>query len=275
MRRRKDLFTYANHKFTYKWKATKLFSESAKVQHWIPETLLYTPHNLRKMIRKHRILYIKPGNGTGGHSIVRISRKSGVFHIKGRKKSARLTHITLSSEDSLVRWLNSWVSTQRIRTGNFMIQQGLDLELIPGHVMDTRLLIQKNERGEWEVTGKGLRVSAKNSPTTNLVHRDGKALRFKPFMIRRFGPEKAEQITRECDEMAMKLMEVIEAQYGSMVEFGLDIGIDVNGNVWLIEANPKPGHSIFLATNEVGLFRKSLQRPIQYAAYLAKTRDSL
>ncbi|MBP1988708.1 YheC/YheD family endospore coat-associated protein [Paenibacillus eucommiae] len=272
MRRRKDLFTYANHKFTYKWKATRLFSKSEKVKQWIPETLLYTPQNLRDMIRKHPILYIKPGNGTGGHSVVKLSRKSGTFHIKGRKKSARLTHIVLPSEDSAVRWLNSWVSTQRIRTGNFMIQQGLNLELIPGRVLDARLIIQKNERGGWEVTGKGMRVSAKNSPTTNLVHGDGKALRFEPFMIQRFGPEKAKQISRECDQMAMKLMEVIEERYGSMVEFGLDVGVDVKGNVWLIEANPKPSHTIFLGTKEMGLYRKSIQRPIQYAAYLAKTK---
>nr|WP_208414473.1 YheC/YheD family protein [Paenibacillus castaneae] len=74
-------------------------------------------------------------------------------------------------------------------------------------------------------------------------------------MIRRFGPEKAKQISRECDQMAMKLMEVIEERYGSMMEFGMDVGVDVKGNVWLIEANPKPSHSIFLGTKEMGMRR--------------------
>ncbi|WP_248923983.1 YheC/YheD family protein [Paenibacillus hamazuiensis] len=269
MRRRKDLFPYANNKFTYKWKAMLLFSESEQVKKWIPETGVYSSSRLSEMLEKYPIVYVKPGNGTGGHSIAKIKKAVGGYVLQGRKRSGKKIMETLKSEASVLRRIRRWVRAEQIRSGNFMVQQGLDLELLPGRMIDTRLIVQKNGKGAWVVTGKALRVGAKNSPTTNLIYGDGKALRFDSFMKERFGAEKAEQISRECDELALRLMEVIEGKFGSMIEFGLDIGIDTKGNVWFIEANPKPSHEAFIKSGELAAYRKSIRRPIQYAMFLA------
>jgi hypothetical protein len=271
MRRRKDLFVYANHKFTYKWKAMKLFSESDEVKKWIPETLIYSPSNLNEMLKKHAIVYVKPGNGTGGRSVVKIKRLADKYVMQGRRRSGHIVRLSLNSSDSVINCLNRWVRAEQIRSGKFIVQQGLDLELLPGRVMDARILIQKDGDGKWKITGKALKVGGKHSPTTNLIYRDGQVLRFRDFIPRRFGVQKAEQIDKECDQLALRLMEVIERKFGLMIEFGLDVGIDTKGKVWLIEANPKPGHSAFMKTKEYDIYRKSLRRPIQYALSVIRT----
>ncbi|KIL40888.1 glutathione synthase [Gordoniibacillus kamchatkensis] len=270
MRRRKDLFTYANHKFTYKWKAMKLFAGSDQVRRWIPETRIFSSPGLEQMLAKYPIVYVKPGNGTGGHSVAKIRSVNGKYLIRGRKRSGAVVKHELHSEKAVARWAGKWVQTEQIRSGKFMVQQGLDLELISGRLVDARLLIQKDGYGNWKVTGKVLRVGGRNSPTTNLIYGDGKALNFQTFMKERFGAQRAAEIERECESLALQLMNVVEQRFGSMIEFGLDVGIDVNGNVWLIEANPKPSHEAFLKAKQFAAYRTSIRRPIQYAMFLAR-----
>ncbi|MFC5651938.1 YheC/YheD family protein [Paenibacillus solisilvae] len=43
--------------------------------------------------------------------------------------------------------------------------------------------------------------------------------------------------------------------------------MDVNGRVWLIEANPKPGRTLFIKTGERKVYRTSVRRPLQYAMF--------
>lgn len=267
--RSKNYFPYANHKFTQKWKATQLFANSEATSKWVPKTKIYTPDTLLQMVRQYPIVYVKPGNGTGGFSVVKIARSGGGFKLTGRRgKGLTLAHA--GSERELVRWFERWVVNQRIRKGNFLVQQGLDLELIPGRVVDNRLFIQKNGEGKWGVTGIGMRVGGKNSPTSNLIWKGGKALHFDEFMKKRFGEEKAKHIRKESEALAHGIVQTIEANFGSMFEFGLDVGVDKKGDVWLIEVNPKPCRSVFQKMGDRKTYLQTVQRPIEYAMYLAR-----
>lgn len=267
LRRKKNLFLYANHTYTNKSNATKLFLKEQSLLPWMPDTCDYSPSQLRSMLAKYKLLYIKPGNGTGGRSILQLRKTSDGYHLLGRDLSLVRRKAHLSTDAALVTWLNRWVKRQQIRSGNFMIQQGLQLSLVPGRVADTRLLIQKDESGTWEVTGLGVRVGPKDSSTSNL-HGGGKAVPFHQFFRDRFGEQKTEAILTECHELAHAVVDVIEKHFGSMMEFGLDIGVDVDGKVWLIEVNPKPGRDIFKEMGQPALFRKSIQRPLQYAMHV-------
>lgn len=150
-----------------------------------------------------------------------------------------------------------------------MIQQGLDLSIIPDRHADARLLIQKNECGNWAVSGIAMRVGGPGSPTTNLIWKGGAGLHFEEEMCKFFGAERAAAIREECDRMALEVVLTIEQHFGSMLEFGLDVGIDVDGRVWLIEANPKPTQSLFLCAGEREIYNLAVRRPIEYAMFLA------
>ncbi|WP_139491851.1 YheC/YheD family endospore coat-associated protein [Brevibacillus dissolubilis] len=268
--RNSTLFRYVNQKYTNKWNATRRFMQNEAMRRWIPETVIYSTENLRQMLKKHELIYVKPGNGTGGRSILKISHQKntkGGYTVLGRSRTLVKKRLTFQTLQGLTRWLNRWVKAEKIRDGHFMIQQGLNLELIPGRVADTRLLIQKNELGEWRITGLGVRVGGKNSPTSNL-HGGGKAVSFANFLSERFNQEQIQEIQRECHQLAHTVVNVIEEEFGTMMEFGLDIGIDIKGRVWLIEVNPKPGRDIFKKMGNMGLYKKSVQRPLQFAMYL-------
>ncbi|MBC8079812.1 MAG: YheC/YheD family protein [Gorillibacterium sp.] len=269
--RTSSLFLYANNRFTNKWNITQMFLLEDRLKQWMPETVEYSKEQLRLMLKRHPLLYVKPGNGTGGSSIVRIESTRDGYAVLGRSRKLTKSSVRFKTISELAHWLDQWTVQERIREGNFMIQQGLDLELVQGRVTDTRLLIQKNEAGAWNVTGMGMRVGAPNSSTSNL-HGGGSAVSFMEIAAKQFGQEKAESIRRECEQLAFEVVQVIEERFGSMMEFGLDIGIDVEGRVWLIEVNPKPGRDIFKGMGNQELYRKSVERPIQYAMYVAANK---
>jgi hypothetical protein len=272
--RKQRLLSYANSTYTNKWNATQLFKKDIRVSRWIPETVEYTPENLRLMLKKYPLLIIKPGNGTGGKSIIKITRTNSGYQILGSDKNLRRKNVECKSFSSLITWVNKWTVDEKIRNGNFMIQQCLDLELVPGRVADTRLLIQKNERGQWDVTGLGIRVGRKNSPISNL-HGGGIAASCEDVLSRKFNSARKQEILQECHELANQVVNVIEERFGQMMEFGLDIGIDVHGKVWLIEVNPKPGRDIFKQMGQKELYQLAVRRPIQYALYLAHRKKRI
>lgn len=270
--RHSGLFDFANSPFSKKWRVTQLLAVDSRVGRWIPETFIYSPEKMRKMLLTHPIVYVKPGNGTGGKGILKVAAKGSGYVLQGRDKSYVRKTASLRQVEDVGKWVKRWVKEQRIQGGNFLVQQGLDLELVPHRVTDVRLLIQKDGKGEWRVTGCGVRVGESGSSTSNL-HGGGKAVPFHLLVARRFGEDRAQQILRECHLMAHAVARVLEEHFGRMMEFGLDIGVDVNGRAWLIEVNPKPGREIFRQMGAMDLYAQAISRPVEFALHLIEQKE--
>lgn len=268
--RNSGLLRIANPKFTTKNRATKLFLDTASMRKWIPETRPYHAATLKDMIKKHPILYLKPANGTGGASIVQVRKRENGISAQFRTRAMKVGKYRFPTIEKAVTAMNRWVKKEKIRGGTFLLQQGLDLELDKGRWADVRLFIQKNGSGNWEVTGIGVRQAAAGSPNTNLIAKGNKGYPFQSFMKKHFGEEKTRQIRRQCEELAHETVRVIENRFGSMMEFGMDIGIDRSGNVWLLEVNPKPCKDIMWKIGESQNYLRTVRQPLQYAKYLAE-----
>lgn len=68
--------------------------------------------------------------------------------------------------------------------------------------------------------------------------------------------------------MAHEIASVLEEKFGRMMEFGLDVGVDVAGRVWLIEVNPKPGREIFRQMGDTRTYEEAITRPVSFALHL-------
>ncbi|MGG1663469.1 YheC/YheD family protein [Brevibacillus sp. NRS-1366] len=267
--RHSGLFVFANSPFSKKWKVTQLLAEDERVKQWVPETHIYTKGKVMAMLRRHPLLYIKPGNGTGGRSILKVATVGKMYQLQGRGKQYAKHKARVDSAAAVESWVKRWVTKERISDGNFLVQQGLDLALIPNRVADVRLLIQKDGDGEWSVTGCGVRMGPSGSSTSNL-HGGGKAIPFHLFIAKRFGEEGAQRILKECHTMAHQIAQTLEERFGRMMEFGLDIGVDVNGRSWLIEVNPKPGREVFRQMGDMETYAEAISRPMKFALHLAQ-----
>ncbi|MEJ8543968.1 YheC/YheD family protein [Brevibacillus borstelensis] len=260
-------FQFANSPFGKKWRVTELLARDERVNKWIPDTYVYAKGKVKTMLDRYPIVYVKPGNGTGGRSIVKISQEGKRYLASGRDRRLKKRQASFASREALENWILKWVREQRIRDGNFLVQQGLDLSLVPGRVADVRLLIQKNSAGKWDVTGCGVRLGQTGSSISNL-HGGGRAIPFAAFVGKRFGSERTQLIERECHRMAHAVASVLEEKFGQMMEFGLDVGVDVAGRVWLIEVNPKPGREIFRQMGDARTYEEAIARPVAFALHL-------
>jgi YheC/D like ATP-grasp len=265
--RQKPWFRYANSRFANKFSVHQVLEQEPELHKWLPQTLAFSKAALSIMLAHHRVVYLKPTNGTGGRSILRIERKANGYELHGRTKQKKKIREKLPGFATLFQRLERWTKQEKQGSEQFFLQQGLELNLVPGHTVDARLLAQKDGTGTWRLTGMAVRMGTRHSSTSNL-HSGGKAISAAAFLNKHFGWEMTQQIIQECREVALRTVARIEEHFGPMMEFGFDLGIDVNGNVWLIEMNPKPGREIFRQLGQKKLYLDAVRRPLEYALHL-------
>ncbi|WP_134699046.1 YheC/YheD family protein [Ammoniphilus sp. YIM 78166] len=264
--RKHALLPFTDQLLPGKWEIHNLLENIPSLRKYLPKTKIYSRHSLKKMLLRFPLLYIKPFHGTWGNRILKVERLQEGYLITGRKDGRKIIQRRLP-DNKIVSWIDDWVDGIP-----FIIQQGLDLCLLPERVTDMRILVQKNEYGRWHITGKGMRIGAPVSPTSNL-HGGGNAKEVMPILQQNFGRKKALSLLEKSQKISYVIADAIERQYGRMMELGLDLGIDTNGRLWIIEVNDKPGRQIFKKIGRRDLYREANRLPLLYAAYLARSYD--
>ncbi|GAB7388659.1 spore coat associated protein SpaC [Bacillaceae bacterium] len=247
-----------------KWQLYELVSQSEKLKRWLPKTKRYTSfRDLLAWLNEERQAIMKPVGGSLGTGVIKISRpKNGLLHVEGRAQNNRKIAKTFPDVRSFATWLQEFMKGRK-----YLIQQYLNLTTKDGVPFDVRILAQKNALGEWGITGIAVRKGEARGLTSNL-HGGGKAEKFLPFLRQHYAPEQTAQIQQAVQEIATELPAYIESRHGRLVELGIDVGIEQNGNVWIIEANSKPGRRVFQEIGETETSRKAIANPLHYARYL-------
>ncbi|KIL34271.1 hypothetical protein SD71_21485 [Cohnella kolymensis] len=265
--RQNPAFRIVNSCLPDKWNVYQILKAKPTVVKNLPTTRLYSSKTLRQMIKRYETVYMKPLHETGGRGIIKITHKRKGYSLYARDLHRVQSYSRVTSLEELLARI------QKITLGHaYLVQQGLDLSLVENRVTDMRLLLQKTENGEWSVTGYGMRVGAKNSPTSNL-HGGGIG---KPVQLlySRFGKKRSKRIRQRFLKLAYRVGRTIEKHCGQMVEMGLDIGIDTRGKVWLIEVNGMPGRQIFKQMDRMNLYRKAVSSPLRYILGLLSIKSS-
>lgn len=270
--RRQNWFRFVNSRFANKFHVHQVLEQDPELVRWLPETVPYSPKALPEMLERHGIVYVKPTNGTGGRGILRVEKQADGYLLQGRTKQQGKKVEVLHTLSGLRRRLEIWMQHEKYGREQFFLQQGLQLALVPERTVDARLLAQKDGTGRWRLTGMGIRIGPRCSSTSNL-HGGGKAVPAAAFLTEHFGREEAERIIGECKELALATVKRIEEHFGQMMEFGFDLGIDVQGNIWIIEINPKPGREIFRKLGQKTRYLQAVRRPMEYALYLLEEAE--
>ncbi|MEF3306501.1 YheC/YheD family endospore coat-associated protein [Paenibacillus sp. GYB003] len=235
----------------------------------VPESHLNpTPERVRDMLEKHRFVYLKPTGGSLGIGIYRVTYhpKRGYFvrfRRNGKNVLYRFQHFS-----GLMNLLNA--RSGRLR--NYVVQQGIRLIEIDSCPIDFRFHLHKNGHNEWVVAGIGAKKAGKGSVTTH-VKNGGQVMTPEQVLDRVFG-SKADAILQNSKQTAIKLAESIEKNSRHLLgELGFDIGIDQNEQVWMFEANSKPGRSIFKHPSLKSQGKTSLALIYEHCLHLSKFKS--
>jgi hypothetical protein len=266
-RRRIHIF---NPSFFNKWTLFEWLSKAKKTKRFIPITKqLTSSRQLAQLLRMHSTLYLKPDHGKAGKGIMKVQRvpvripKGSLYRltIQEQKRSQTMQFADLASIWNEIK--------QYIDDEEYIVQQGIPLSSYKNRPFDLRVLLQKNGKGIWTITGVGARVAGKQAITTH-VPKGGSIDDPAKLLDATFGQSIAKNLMQRVKKATLMIAKQIEKKSGhSLGEMSLDLGIDTSGNIWFFEANSKP-----MKFDEPDIRKKSLERTIEYCIYLSKKRSS-
>jgi hypothetical protein len=193
------------------------------------------------------------------------SGESGaIIRVQGRTYRNELFTRLFSSFSDCDRWLE-----QQIQSRSYVLQPYLALNTEDYTPFDLRVLVQKNEHGEWVETGKAIRKGKQKGLTSNL-HGGGTAVNADRFLKMYYSDEQIVSIQQLIQTITTHVPSELEKKHGPLLELGLDLGIEDGKKVWLLEANSKPGRKSFQISDRQ-TFLQSMSAPVRYATYVLQS----
>jgi glutathione synthase/RimK-type ligase-like ATP-grasp enzyme len=253
---------YFNPHYLNKWNVHQVLLTNPLLADYLPETLELDNNNLQEMLKKYRVLFLKPSNGSLGKGIIKVSTSKGKLNYIAYK--SRRIRNQASNPAELMR------KTKKMRDDrHYIVQQGLDMAKYKGSPFDLRIIYQKNGQGEWIISKKFCRIAPPGSSISNLssggrVEKSSKVLRYL-FKQESLMKSKNEEIRQLCKMVAGTLENASNNTFG---ELGMDIGIDRQGRLCLIEVNSKPRKTTETVFS-MKIVKNTFKRPLAYATYLA------
>lgn len=258
---------FFNERFLNKWHVHAALENQPTAAEHLPNMVRYQKQeDLRQFLSKHRTVYAKPANGSMGRGIMRIRSSNEGYHLafpSGLRK-------TFSTIQGLHQFLQ-----KKTKGTSYLLQQGLPLIGIQGRPTDFRVLVQKDRKGEWSVTSMVARLGL-NRIVSN-ISRGGQMVA--PLhALRICGPWDGTKrpTPQTLQSVALKLSVLLEESLpGQYAEFGIDLGVDVRGRVWLLEVNSKPSktaNTVPLVEGAEELPRRarpSVIRILDYSAFVS------
>ncbi|SMO83195.1 YheC/YheD family protein [Melghirimyces algeriensis] len=254
---------FNNYRFN-KWEMYQVLSADSSIQNHVPEThLLRRPSDLLPYLHRWNGLYIKPVTGSLGKNVCCIQKESSGLAIK-YNKGGRNIKISFSDTQPLLKFLNYRLNQRK----KYIFQPILQIQY-HGTIRDFRLILVKNQTGQWEDVGLIGRLGKKgaivSSSITGALREPGETT----IQSIVDDPEKAKQLRKKMSQIALKAAQVMDQtnQYGN---FGMDFAIDHNHHIWLIEINSRdPHHQKAVKAGRGDLAKKACLSNMMYAKKLA------
>lgn len=252
-----------------KWRVHQILKNNPLMSRYLPDTILLESYKqfMEFIIRFPKVI-LKPACGSRGKGILVIERI-----IKNSQEKFLLTdyrHKKITRKQSLVspKTLQSILETLSIfEPKKYICQRFINLATIKGSPFDIRVLMQKDADQKWHCSGIECRVAHPNKEITNLAA-GGSAMSLEEAVNFMEPPVKINKlytaINHACTEYCFWMDWQKKQHYA---EFGIDVGIDKGGNIWLIEANFRPGYKGFKIL-DCDLYLEIGYRPFRYATVI-------
>ncbi|NRD78343.1 YheC/YheD family protein [Bacillus sp. BRMEA1] len=233
------LIPWYNPGFFNKLEVYERLQQEPTVEEYLPETQAFTSFSMiETMLSNYGHVFIKPKNGSlglGVHQIIYDKYDDDYFcRFQDKNEINRLRKFS-----TLEQLVNNIFANQSLE--RMIVQQGIHLLRIDHRPVDFRVHTNKDDFGNWHVSALAAKIAGPGSVTTH--KRSGGEIR---TIHEIFQKTEGDQYIEKLSNAALLLSKALDKQIEGIIgEIGFDLGIDKNGDVWLFEANSKPGRSIF------------------------------
>lgn len=214
----------------------------------LPETRWMTGSRILRMLKTYSSVFIKPNLGSGGNGIIRVNKLSRGYEVRcGPSRKIVGVH-------SVLKAIDSYRNSKR----RYLVQKGLRMAEYHGEIFDIRVYLQKPE-DKWIISGMVARVAAPHKFVTN-YHQGGHAEPLQEVLLKLFqnNKTKVDACSRKIKQLSITIAKTVN-KWKSTREFGVDLAIDKNGYIWILEANPYPGHRLFTQLSDNTMYRTIIE----------------
>jgi glutathione synthase/RimK-type ligase-like ATP-grasp enzyme len=227
---------------------------------YIPETfLLKNPFHLFNLLIKHKDLIIKPVDGANGFAVYHLILSNSEVTVR-TTKNHQIAEQSFPSKSIFLKW-----AERMFEQHTFIAQERIHNRTDLDTPFDIRILLNKDQYGDWREFQRAIREGTKGGIVTN-ISRGGTY----------YSQEEWESIHPEADwtfigtelnAILIELPTLLEDYFSPLFELGVDIILAKDGSLWILDVNSKPGHKIVNALGPEKL--ESLhQCPLEYCEHL-------
>ncbi len=231
---------YFNERFFNKKEIDQLLRVKNDVKHVLPATLSYTQEAsmLHAFLEQQEAIYLKPIAGSLGEGICRIQKLDHQYLLQFREGRMTKSVRYASLQKALA------TAKSKMRSMPYLIQASIELKRYQEAKTDFRVHLCKNENKVWVVVAIAAKLAAKSGITTH-VHSGGHVENAVRVLTSWYG-KRAHDVIEQLEQTAKQITNAIEHHLQiELGEMGLDMGIDIRDQIYLFEANAKPGRMIF------------------------------
>ncbi|PPA93527.1 YheC/YheD family endospore coat-associated protein [Brevibacillus laterosporus] len=244
-----------------KWIVHKRLWTQDNLRHYLPETKLFRNRAFTDMLNKYDILYVKPVIGSVGAGVARIEQKPDGYFFYSSQTSESFQHL-----EELIQFVEKWVKNK-----TYIIQQGIPLCKYQDRTFDVRVSIQKDQLHEWKISGMVAKLANLDNKLSNLAQ-GGSAEQLETVLGSLFATQSIPIVVRRLQTACFAIVEQLELNEPSLVDLGLDMGIDQFGLPYFIEANVRDQRYSFFKAGEKAMFYQTYETPLEFGATLYRKK---
>jgi hypothetical protein len=204
------------------------------------------------LMAKYRHVIVKPIRGSRGQGVIQVSSIGNdkyALHIENRR-------LTIQGKENTYMYLKRKIGSIR-----YMVQRRISRPTINDRPFDLRVIIQRPRySNEWIVTAKVAKVAGKGYIVSNNTRSRGQLLQvltaFQRSTINHLPPE---TMLANIDRIALLSTQRLATYFKGHRIYGLDMGLDQNGSVWIIEANLYPATSHFWKLKDKTMYHRIME----------------
>lgn len=259
----KDNSIFLGYGLPSKWELYEALKDHPHLQAFLPKTTqIQTAEDMWKELDEHERIILKPAFGARGTGIYLVAKTASGGIVTMTKKGEKYERVFQAKSP-----LNKWVD-RLLQRYSYLCQPYLTLSTADNHPFDLRVLLQKNKKNQWTERGRGIRLGQKDSITAN-VATGGLFLPITTF-LQRYSDTISLAAEHTIQHILWTLPNQVEERFNRLFELGIDLGIDQNGQVWILDINSKPGRKIIEALYPTQ-YHELYLAPILYCQYLSKS----
>ncbi|AYB37182.1 YheC/YheD family protein [Brevibacillus laterosporus] len=221
-----------------KWSKYLFLKQFREVAPYLPETQRMTKSAFWDFINQYGKVILKPVLGKGGAGVIQVSslgNRKYKIHSENKKK-------TIKGKRRTYHYLKN-----KIRSSAYMIQRRISLATVRKRPFDMRIIVQRRKySNSWNITAKAAKVAGKGYIVTNNTRSKGKMMHVETALQKSSLKDHSRRhLLSNVNKVALLSAKRLRIAFPSHRTYGMDMGLDKNGRVWIIETNHYPAISHF------------------------------